>query len=100
MERKIIFRNTFNFSCHKTFSSTKKLNSINIWTDYTIRKQTYEQLVEKYECSIKTIQRYIEKSPKAKYRNVRSAYASLKYYIDFIFTYEEYSEIKYRKYNK
>ncbi|MFW9277920.1 transposase-like zinc-binding domain-containing protein, partial [Glaesserella parasuis] len=25
-------------SCHKTFSFTKKLNPIDIWTDYTIGK--------------------------------------------------------------
>ncbi|OZN48561.1 IS1/IS1595 family N-terminal zinc-binding domain-containing protein, partial [Gallibacterium anatis] len=29
-------------SCHKTFSSTNKLNPIDIWTDYTIGKQTYK----------------------------------------------------------
>ncbi|WP_416352713.1 transposase-like zinc-binding domain-containing protein [Glaesserella parasuis] len=33
-------------SCHKTFSFTKKLNPIDIWTDYTIGKQTYKQLAE------------------------------------------------------
>ncbi|WP_423972485.1 transposase-like zinc-binding domain-containing protein [Glaesserella parasuis] len=30
-------------SCHKAFSFTKKLNSIDIWTDYTIGKQTYKK---------------------------------------------------------
>ncbi|WP_419471326.1 transposase-like zinc-binding domain-containing protein [Glaesserella parasuis] len=30
-------------SCHKTFSFTKKLNPIDIWTDYTIGKQTYKK---------------------------------------------------------
>ncbi|WP_423972725.1 transposase-like zinc-binding domain-containing protein [Glaesserella parasuis] len=44
-------------SCHKAFSFTKKLNSIDIWTDYTIGKQTYKQLSEKYHCSIRTVQR-------------------------------------------
>ncbi|MFW9285282.1 transposase [Glaesserella parasuis] len=41
-------------SCHKTFSSTNKLNPID---DYTIGKQTYKQLSEKYHCSIRTVQR-------------------------------------------
>ncbi|WP_432419496.1 IS1/IS1595 family N-terminal zinc-binding domain-containing protein [Gallibacterium anatis] len=32
-------------SCHKTFSSTNKLNPIDIWTDYTIGKQTYLNII-------------------------------------------------------
>ncbi|MDO9762683.1 hypothetical protein Q7340_04920 [Glaesserella parasuis] len=48
----------------KRLSFTKKLNPIKIWTDYTSGKQTYKQLAEKYHCSIRTIQRYLEKAPK------------------------------------
>ncbi|MDO9811015.1 transposase, partial [Glaesserella parasuis] len=32
-----------------------------------------------------------------KHRNVRSAYASLKYYMDYIFTYEKHSELNIEK---
>ncbi|MWP85915.1 IS256 family transposase, variant Zn-binding type, partial [Glaesserella parasuis] len=35
-----------------------------MWTDYTSGKQTYQQLAEKYHCSVRTIQRYIDKVPK------------------------------------
>ncbi|WP_428981833.1 IS256 family transposase, variant Zn-binding type [Mannheimia indoligenes] len=51
-------------SCNKTFSFNKKLDPISIWIDYTSGKQTYKQLADKYHCSIRTIQRYIEKAPK------------------------------------
>ncbi|MDO9883507.1 transposase, partial [Glaesserella parasuis] len=64
-------------SCHKTFSFTKKLNPIDIWTDYTIGKQTYKQLAEKYHCSIRTIQRYIEKSPKAEFIPLQQTYLNI-----------------------
>ncbi|WP_423972711.1 transposase [Glaesserella parasuis] len=50
--------------CHKTFILKTKLDPIKIWTDYSIGKQTYKQLAEKYHCSIRTIQRYLEKAPK------------------------------------
>ncbi|MDO9966438.1 HTH domain-containing protein, partial [Glaesserella parasuis] len=33
-----------------------------MWTDYTSEKQTYQQLAEKYHCSVRTIQRYIDKA--------------------------------------
>ncbi|WP_423972983.1 IS1/IS1595 family N-terminal zinc-binding domain-containing protein [Glaesserella parasuis] len=64
-------------SCHKTFSSTNKLNPIDIWTDYTIGKQTYKQLAEKYHCSIRTIQRYIEKSSKAEFILLQQTYINI-----------------------
>ncbi|WP_439272299.1 hypothetical protein [Lonepinella sp. BR2923] len=51
-------------SCNKTFSLTKKLNPIKIWQDYTEGKQSYKQLAEKYHCAVRTIQRYLLKSPK------------------------------------
>ncbi|WP_327058571.1 hypothetical protein [Glaesserella parasuis] len=124
-----------------------KLDPIKIWTDYTSGKQTYQQLAEKYHCSVRTIQRYIDKAPKTalrpplnrylnvimdtlpnnvishyfvrtekdiyyklalnrlrekgyfpyKHRNVRSAYTSLKRYMDFIFIYEKHSELNIEK---
>ncbi|MDO9774692.1 hypothetical protein Q7500_09740 [Glaesserella parasuis] len=133
--------------CYKTFILKSKLDPIKIWTDYTSGKQTYQQLAEKYHCSVRTIQRYIDKAPKTalrpplnrylnvimdtlpnnvishyflrtekdiyyklalnrlrekgyfpyKHRNVRSAYTSLKRYMDFIFIYEKHSELNIEK---
>jgi hypothetical protein len=37
------------------------LDGAKIWQEYTAGKQTYAQLAEKYSCSIKTIQRRIDK---------------------------------------
>ena len=51
-------------SCNKTFTFQKKLNPCEIWRDYSQGKQTYKELSIKYQCSIKTIQRYIDKAPK------------------------------------
>ncbi|WP_416037113.1 transposase-like zinc-binding domain-containing protein [Glaesserella parasuis] len=51
-------------ACNKTFTLKKKLNPISIWNDYSIGKQTYQQLAIKYHCSVRTIQRYIDKAPK------------------------------------
>lgn len=36
------------------------MNSSTIWEQYTQGKQTYKQLAEKFQCSIKTIQRHID----------------------------------------
>ncbi|MFW9273622.1 hypothetical protein ACN9OH_01210 [Glaesserella parasuis] len=41
--------------CYKTFILKSKLDPIKIWTDYTSGKQTYQQLAEKYHCSVRTI---------------------------------------------
>ncbi|WP_438940316.1 IS1/IS1595 family N-terminal zinc-binding domain-containing protein, partial [Glaesserella parasuis] len=49
--------------CYKTFILKTKLDPIKIWTDYTSGKQTYQQLAIKYHCSVRTIQRYINKAP-------------------------------------
>ncbi|WP_423219321.1 transposase-like zinc-binding domain-containing protein, partial [Glaesserella parasuis] len=54
----------FCHKCHKTFFLENKLDPIKIWTDYTSGKQTYQQLAVKYHCSVRTIQRYINKAPK------------------------------------
>ncbi len=37
-------------SCNKTFSLQNKINSIDIWTEYSEEKQTYKQLADKYQC--------------------------------------------------
>ncbi|WP_423776163.1 IS1/IS1595 family N-terminal zinc-binding domain-containing protein [Actinobacillus minor] len=50
--------------CYKTFILKSKLDPIKIWIDYTSGKQTYQQLAVKYQCSVSTIQRYIDKAPK------------------------------------
>jgi hypothetical protein len=47
-------------SCKRKFIGGERLNSANIWQDYTRGKQTYAQLSVKYGCSIKTIQRKID----------------------------------------
>ncbi|WP_459166230.1 IS256 family transposase, variant Zn-binding type [Aggregatibacter actinomycetemcomitans] len=50
--------------CNKVFSFKSKFNPIRIWEDYEKRKQTYKQLAENYHCSVRTIQRYLDKAPK------------------------------------
>ncbi|WP_446685282.1 transposase, partial [Gallibacterium melopsittaci] len=52
-------------TCNKTFTYQKKLNPEQIWQDYSEGKQTYKALTIKYHCSERTIQRYLEKAPKA-----------------------------------
>jgi hypothetical protein len=47
-------------NCGKQFLGGNRLNDAQIWFDYTAGKQTYKQLAEKYNCSIKTIQRRID----------------------------------------
>lgn len=49
--------------CNKSFTLQRKLEINKIWLDYTFGKQTYKQLAEKYQCSIRTIQRYIQHPP-------------------------------------
>lgn len=63
--KKIGFRNgKQKYKCHvcgKQFLGGERLNSEKIWKEYQEGKQTYKQLSEKYNCSKKTIQRYIDK---------------------------------------
>ncbi|MFB9119632.1 transposase [Bergeyella porcorum] len=47
-------------NCLKFFTGGNHLNSIVLWQEYTQGKQTYTQLAQKYDCSIKTIQRKID----------------------------------------
>ncbi|MGX2950706.1 IS256 family transposase, variant Zn-binding type, partial [Ursidibacter sp. B-7004-1] len=59
--------NTQRYKCHccnKTFTFQHKINPADIWQDYSQGKQTYKELALKYKCSVKTIQRYIDKAPK------------------------------------
>lgn len=46
--------------CKKVFQGGARLTPAKIWLEYTEGKQTYLQLAEKYNCSIKTIQRKID----------------------------------------
>ncbi|WP_422386342.1 transposase-like zinc-binding domain-containing protein [Actinobacillus lignieresii] len=63
--------------CHKTFTYQQKLNATDIWFDYSQGKQTYKALALKYQCSVRTIQRYIEKAPKTKLKPPTSLYLNL-----------------------
>ena len=47
-------------SCNRIFNGGDRLNIQGIWQEYVKGKQTYKQLAEKYNCSIKTIQRKID----------------------------------------
>ncbi|MGJ8501747.1 IS256 family transposase, variant Zn-binding type [Glaesserella parasuis] len=63
--------------CYKTFILKSKLDPIKIWTDYTSGKQTYQQLAEKYHCSVRTIQRYIDKAPKTALKPPSNRYLNI-----------------------
>ncbi len=47
-------------ACGKQFIGGKRLISELLWKEYRVGKQTYRQLVEKYNCSQRTIQRKID----------------------------------------
>ncbi|GIM59644.1 IS1/IS1595 family N-terminal zinc-binding domain-containing protein [Capnocytophaga canimorsus] len=47
--------------CGKQFLGGNRINNKLLWEEYTVGKQTYSQLAKKYNCSIKTIQRRIDK---------------------------------------
>ncbi|WP_415578913.1 IS256 family transposase, variant Zn-binding type, partial [Glaesserella parasuis] len=48
-----------------------------MWTDYTSGKQTYQQLAVKYHCSVRTIQRYIDKAPKTALKPTSNRYLNI-----------------------
>ncbi|MDE3987539.1 hypothetical protein NUQ35_10265, partial [Glaesserella parasuis] len=48
-------------------------------TDYTSGKQTYQQLAVKYHCSVRTIQRYINKAPKTALKPPSNRYLNYHY---------------------
>lgn len=49
------------YGCGKQFLGGFRLNNDTLWNEYTIGKQTYSQLSAKYNCSIKTIQRRLDR---------------------------------------
>ena len=61
-------------ACNSYITGEKKLDSKDIFEQYSIGKQTYKQLSEQYGCSIKTIQRKIDlhrvNIPKKKPRDI------------------------------
>jgi hypothetical protein len=48
-------------ACGKHFLGGKRVNYEELWNEYVEGKQTYLQLSQKYGCSVKTIQRRIDK---------------------------------------
>jgi len=48
--------------CGRFFSGGDYHDPDQIWEDYTTGKQTYQQLAQKYKCSVRTIQRKIDSS--------------------------------------
>ncbi|HIP49696.1 MAG TPA: hypothetical protein EYG92_12130 [Lutibacter sp.] len=48
------------YVCKKQFIGGFRLNSEDIWIEYTKGKQTYVQLAKKYNCSKRTIQRKVD----------------------------------------
>ena len=48
-------------NCGKQFLGGNRLNNDTLWKEYSEGKQTYSQLAQKYKCSIKTIQRRLDK---------------------------------------
>nr|WP_309570094.1 HTH domain-containing protein [Actinobacillus ureae] len=75
-------------ACNKVFTLKLKLNSLHIWLDYSVGKQTYQQLANKYHCSVRTIQRHIEKLPKALLNPPQNKYLNL--IIDTTFFHHEF----------
>lgn len=55
--------------CKRTFTDKITLNSEYIWYQYSQRKLTLEQLAQDYDCSIRTIQRHLQKAHKAEIRD-------------------------------
>lgn len=49
------------YACGKQFLGGIRINNHQLWKEYQEGKQTYTQLAEKYNCSIKTIQRRLDK---------------------------------------
>lgn len=48
-------------NCGKQFLGGNRINNTILWDEYTLGKQTYVQLASKYGCSVKTIQRRLDK---------------------------------------
>ncbi|MDG6895969.1 hypothetical protein A6A20_10150 [Volucribacter amazonae] len=67
--------------CNKAFIFQNKLNLSEIWLHYSQGKQTYKELAIKYQCSVKTIQRDIDKAPKTTSPSINT----FKYYYGYNF---------------
>ena len=63
--------------CNKTFTLKSKLNPEQIWSDYSLGKQTQQQLANKYHCSSRTIRRYLEKASKSSLKPSENKYLNL-----------------------
>jgi DNA-directed RNA polymerase subunit RPC12/RpoP len=48
-------------NCQKQFLGGTRIDNIQLWKEYIEGKQTYSQLANKHSCSIKTIQRRLDK---------------------------------------
>ncbi|MDR2148586.1 MAG: transposase [Tannerella sp.] len=49
------------YCCGKQFSSGFRLDNSVLWEEYTVGKQTCSQFADKYKCSIKTVQRRLDR---------------------------------------
>jgi hypothetical protein len=49
------------YSCGKQFIGGFRIDLIELWDSYTKGKQTYSQIASTYGCSIKTIQKNLDK---------------------------------------
>ena len=49
------------YVCGRQFLGVNRLNADELWAEYSIEKHTYKQLAKRHDCSIKTIQRYLDK---------------------------------------
>jgi len=49
------------YGCGKQFLGGFRIDNAVLWKEYTLGKQTYSQLAVKYNCSIKTIQRRLDR---------------------------------------
>lgn len=47
-------------ACGRHFRGGERINNSLLWIEYTSGKQTYQQLADKYSCSLKTIQRRLD----------------------------------------
>ncbi len=47
--------------CGRRFVGGERLENAVLWREYTEGKQTYEQLAARYGCSVRTIQRRLDK---------------------------------------
>ena len=56
------------YGCGKQFLGGERINKEQLWAEYVEGKQTYSQLSQKYRCSIRTIQRYLDKIKDKEYK--------------------------------